>query len=73
MTYWQNTKSPARMMFKKKIYEGAELADHLADNVGIDAAILAAGIGLPHVNRLAVKAYQRKLGIRKISSWRDYK
>jgi hypothetical protein len=64
MTYWQSTRSPVHMF--KKIYEGQEVAAHLTDNARIDSALLAVELSLPHLNRLAVMAYQRRLGVRAV-------
>lgn len=65
MTYWQSTKSPIHMF--KRIYEGQEVAGHLTSNSFVDAAILSADLRVPHMNRLAVAAYQRRLGVRPLA------
>lgn len=64
MTYWQSTRSPVHMF--KRVYEAPEIAEHLTDNVCIDSAILAVELRIPHMNRLAVMAYQRRLGVRPV-------
>lgn len=64
MTYWQSTKSPVHMF--KRIYEGTELKAHLLDNAGIDSAIISDALQIPHLNWLAVAAYQRRLGVRAV-------
>lgn len=60
--YWQSTKAPVHMF--KRDYESPELAKHISENSFIDAAILASEVGL---STDAVKAYQRRLGVRKVA------
>lgn len=60
--YWTSTRAPIHLF--KRDYETAELAKHVTENACIDAAILAAEVGL-QVD--TVKAYQRRLGVRKIA------
>lgn len=60
--YWQSTKAPVHLF--KREYESAELAKHVTENVFVDASILAHEIG---VSAPAVRAYQRRLGVRKIA------
>lgn len=67
--YWQSTKSPVHLF--KREYESEEVAKHVKDNSFIDAAMLSAELRLPHLNTWAVEAYQRRLGVRKIASWKD--
>lgn len=64
--YWLSTKSP-RQMFRPE-YQDAKTATFLRENKGIDAALLANDLG---VNAPCVRAYQRKLGLRKITNPRD--
>jgi hypothetical protein len=62
MIYWTSTKAPVHLF--KREYESAELAKHVKENSFVDAAILAAEIGLtPN----SVMAYQRRLGVRQLS------
>lgn len=51
-------------------YETPDLEKFLRDNQGIDVAILAAEIG---IQESKLVAYQRRLGLRKIASWKDYR
>lgn len=60
--YWQSTKSPVHLF--KREYESAELAKHVSENVFVDAAVLAQEVG---ICAPAVRAYQRRLGVRKIA------
>jgi hypothetical protein len=69
MTYWQSTKSPVHLF--KREYETAELAKHVSDNSFVDAAMLSAELHVQHLNTWAVEAYQRRLGVRRIASWKD--
>lgn len=64
--YWQSTKSPVHMFCRE--YESAEVARHVTENSFVDASALSAELRLPHLNPQAVKAYQRRLGVRKITS-----
>ena len=63
--YWMSTKSPVHMF--KRIYESLEVAEKLIEDSFVDAAILSQDMRVPHMNRLAVAAYQRRLGVRKIT------
>lgn len=65
MIYWSNTKSPVHLF--KKDYECPEAARHVTENACVDPSMLAADLGL---NTYAVKAYQRRLGVRAIASWK---
>lgn len=60
--WWISTKAPSRMFHPG--YQTEELAAYLHENVGVDAAILAAETG---VGRGQIMAFQRKLGLRKIT------
>lgn len=60
--YWQSTKAPVHLF--KREYESEELAKHVTENSFVDAAILAQEVG---VSAPAIKAYQRRLGVRKIA------
>ncbi len=57
--YWLSTKSDPRMF--KQSYETTERDAYLIENQGIDAALLAADLGISEVR---VQAYQRRLGLR---------
>lgn len=63
--YWQSTKSPVHLF--RRDYESADVAKHLADHSFVDAAALSSELKVPHLNPQAVKAYQRRLGVRKIT------
>lgn len=65
MTYWQSTKSPVHLF--KRIYEAPAIAAQVTENAFIDAAILSVELRVPHMNRLAVMAYQRRLGVRPLA------
>jgi hypothetical protein len=69
--YWQSTKSPVHLF--QRVYESKEVANHLSENSFIDAAALADELRIPHLNTWAVEAYQRRLGVRRIASWKDRK
>lgn len=71
MTYWQSTKSPVHLF--KREYESKEIAKHVSENSFVGAAQLADELSIRHLNTWAVEAYQRRLGVRRIASWRDYK
>ena len=60
--YWSSTKAPVHLFPRE--YESQNLAKHVKENAFIDAAILATEVGL---STDAVKAYQRRLGVRKIA------
>lgn len=63
--YWSSTKSPVHLF--KREYETADVAKHLNENAFVDPAQLADELRLPHLNPQAVKAYQRRLGVRRIT------
>ncbi len=63
--YWSSTRAPVHLF--KQSYETPELAQHLTENACVDASSLACGFGAYGVNEQVVKAYQRRLGVRKIS------
>lgn len=63
--YWQSTKSPVHMF--KREYESAEVAEHIKENSFIDPALLATELGRSGLPRQAVEAYQRRLGVRKLT------
>lgn len=60
--YWQSTKAPVHLF--RREYESAEMAKHVSENSFVDASILANEVGL---STDAIKAYQRRLGVRKIT------
>ena len=61
--YWISTKSAKNLFRKPKFYESAEAEAYLRENYFIDAARLAIDLGL---HEHTVKAFQRRLGLRKI-------
>jgi hypothetical protein len=69
--YWSSTKAPVHLF--KREYESAELAKYVKENSFVDAAMLADELKVEHLNTWAVEAYQRRLGVRKIASWKDRK
>jgi hypothetical protein len=64
--YWQSTKSPVHLF--PRWYESPELEKYVVENSFIDAAMLA---GDANISRPTVEAYQRRLGVRKITNKRD--
>jgi hypothetical protein len=66
--YWQSTKAPVHLFPRE--YESKELAKYVSENAFIDAAVLADEL---HLSTWEVEAYQRRLGVRKIASWKDRK
>jgi hypothetical protein len=60
--WWMSTKSPTAMF--RPDYQTPELATHLRQAAGVDPAIIAADTGVPQP---FIKAFQRKLGLRKIT------
>jgi len=69
MIYWSSTKAPVHLF--KREYESAELAAHIREYAFVDPAMLAAELRTAHLCAQSVAAYQRRLGIRKIASWKD--
>jgi hypothetical protein len=65
--YWTNTKANPRMF--RPSYQTPEMDKHIRETVGIDPAILAAELGW-HEGQ--VLAYQRQLGVRRITTKSDY-
>ena len=63
--YWQSTKAPVHLF--KRVYESEEVAAHVRDCSFVDSALLAVELKTPHLSRMAVEAYQRRLGVRKIA------
>jgi hypothetical protein len=63
--YWQSTKSPVHLF--PRVYESPEVAKHVAENSFVDAAMLSAELRINHLHPEAVRAYQRRLGVRKIT------
>lgn len=61
MTYWSSTKSPVHLF--KRDYESEGTAKYISENSFIDPAMLAADMG---IHEMAVRAYQRRLGVRKV-------
>lgn len=60
--WWTSTKSPASMF--RPAYQTKAMDAFLRETVGIDPAVLAIDAGMS-ANR--VEAYQRQLGLRKIT------
>ena len=69
MIYWSSTKAPVHLF--KREYESGDVAKHLAENSFVDPAMLVDELKIVGLNHLAVRAYQRRLGVRKIASWKD--
>lgn len=69
MIYWQSTKAPVHLF--KREYESAEIAKHVTENSFVDAALLSVELKTAHLHPEAVRAYQRRLGVRRIASWKD--
>jgi hypothetical protein len=63
--YWQSTKAPVHLF--KRAYESEEVAAHVQDYSFVDSAMLASELKTAHLSRMAVEAYQRRLGVRKIT------
>jgi hypothetical protein len=64
--YWSSTKAPVHLFPKE--YESKEVAKHLIENSFVDAALLSAELRVNHMHPEAVRAYQRRLGVRKIGA-----
>jgi hypothetical protein len=47
------------------------VAKHISENAFVDAALLSAELRVKHLHSHAVRAYQRRLGVRKIANKRD--
>jgi hypothetical protein len=67
--YWQSTKSPVHLFPRE--YESGEVAKHVSENSCIDAALLSNDLRVRGLHPEAVRAYQRRLGVRKITNKRD--
>jgi hypothetical protein len=67
--YWQSTKSPVHLF--PRVYESEEVAKHVSENSFIDAALLSNDLRVKGLHPEAVRAYQRRLGVRKITNKRD--
>jgi hypothetical protein len=65
--WWTTTKAPRNLF--RPAYQTEELDDFLRANRGIDSAILAAELGM---SANQIKAYQRQLGLRRITGNADY-
>ena len=63
--YWSSTKAPVHLFPRE--YESKEIAKHVTENSFVDAAALADELSAPHLSRMSVEAYQRRLGVRKIT------
>ena len=67
--YWASTKSPVHL-FPAQRYESAEAAAYLREYSSVDSKLLAADLKMAPQ---WVEAYQRRLGVRRITGPRDYK
>lgn len=67
--YWSSTKAPVHLF--KRCYESEEVAAHLKEFSFVDPAMLSSELRINHLHPQAVAAYQRRLGVRKIASWKD--
>jgi hypothetical protein len=63
--YWASTKSPVHLF--ARAYESPELARLLTENPTIDPAILAADLKIESLGANSIAAYQRRLGVRRIT------
>ena len=63
--YWSSTKAPVHLF--KREYENEEVAKHLKENSFVDPSILSADLRLPSLHAMSIRAYQRRLGVRKIA------
>jgi methyl coenzyme M reductase gamma subunit len=61
--YWSSTKAPVHLF--KREYESEEIAKHLKENSFVDPAILSAELRAPSLHAMSIRAYQRRLGVRK--------
>jgi hypothetical protein len=64
--YWSSTKAPVHLF--PKAYESEEVAKHITENSFVDAAMLSTELRISHMHPEAVRAYQRRLGVRKVGS-----
>jgi hypothetical protein len=69
--YWSSTKSPVHLFSRE--YESPEIAKHISENSFVDPAMLAAELSVTGLHHMSVRAYQRRLGVRRIASWKDYR
>ena len=60
--YWASTKAPVHLF--KRQYESPEVEAMVRENSCVDASLLALEL---HISWSSVCAYQRRLGVRKIS------
>ncbi len=67
--YWQSTKAPVHLF--RREYESAELAKHVREFAFVDAAILQTELRVESLSAMAIEAYQRRLGVRKIGNPRE--
>ena len=63
--YWQSTKSPVHLF--ARAYEDQGIAAHVSENASVDPQILADELRVRHLNPWAIAAYQRRLGVRRIT------
>ncbi len=64
--YWQSTKSPVHLFPRE--YESEEVAKYISENSFVDATLLSNDLRVSHLHPQAVRAYQRRLGVRKIAT-----
>ena len=65
--YWSSTKSPVHLF--RPAYQSAEAEQHLREYSFVDSKLLAADLKMAPQ---WVEAYQRRLGVRRITGPRDY-
>lgn len=63
--YWTTTKAPVHLF--KREYESEEIAKHLTENCFVDPAVLSSELRAPSLHAMSIRAYQRRLGVRKIA------
>jgi acetyl-CoA carboxylase beta subunit len=66
--YWASTKAPVHLF--RREYESVETAEHLKEHSFVDAAVLADEL---RISEMSVRAYQRRLKLRRITTRKDYK
>lgn len=68
--YWSSTKAPVHLFPPE--YESDEVAQHLSENSFVDPAMLAADLNVVGLHHMSVRAYQRRLGVRRMTTRTDY-
>jgi hypothetical protein len=69
MTYWVSTKSSVNLN-RRPQYRTAKFDKFLRENVGVDPTLLAQEM---KISVSCVLAYQRHLGLRRLTTHSDYK